>query len=140
MNVPSSAPAASPRVSKAWSYTFDGLIGNHISQALQRGFSQYMPDYLARYPDFIALAVVLLLTGEIGVQIRMGREGCGGGAERLGVAESQVIRTWNKGLGYGFPGGSVVKNLLANVEDVVSTHGSGGSPGGGDGNPLQCSC
>lgn len=89
MNV-SSPAAATASVSKAWSYTFDGLIGNHISQALQRGFSQYMPDYLARYPDFIALAVVLLLTGEIGVQIRMGREGCGGGAERLGVAESQV--------------------------------------------------
>uniref|UniRef100_A0AC11AY37 Uncharacterized protein n=1 Tax=Ovis aries TaxID=9940 RepID=A0AC11AY37_SHEEP len=56
---------ATASVSKAWSYTFDGLIGNHISQALQRGFSQYMPDYLARYPDFIALAVVLLLTGAL---------------------------------------------------------------------------
>ena len=139
MNV-SSPAAATASVSKAWSYTFDGLIGNHISQALQRAFSQYMPDYLARYPDFIALAVVLLLTGEIGVQIRMGREGYGGGAERLGVAESRGIRTWNKGLRCGFPGGSVVKNLLCNVEDVVSTPGSGGSPGGGDGNPLQCSC
>ncbi|XP_005910447.1 cationic amino acid transporter 3 [Bos mutus] len=56
---------ATASVSKAWSYTFDGLIGNHISQALQRAFSQYMPDYLARYPDFIALAVVLLLTGAL---------------------------------------------------------------------------
>ena len=40
----------------------------------------------------------------------------------------------------GFPDGSVVKNLPANAEDVGSIPGSGGSPGGGPGNPLQYSC
>ena len=40
----------------------------------------------------------------------------------------------------GFPGGSVVKNLPANVGDVVSIPGSEGPPGGRNGNPLQCSC
>ncbi|KAB0381472.1 hypothetical protein FD755_003389 [Muntiacus reevesi] len=50
-------------VSRAWSYAFDSLTGNHISQALQRVFSQYMPAYLATYPDFLALALVLLLMG-----------------------------------------------------------------------------
>ena len=43
----------------------------------------------------------------------------------------------------GFPGGSVVKNLPANAEgagDVGSIPGSGRSPGGGHGNPLQYSC
>ena len=64
MTVPSSAPAASASVAKAWSSTFDSLIGNHISQALQKTFFQYMPDYLATYPDFVALAMVLLFTGE----------------------------------------------------------------------------
>ena len=42
-----------------------------------------------------------------------------------------------------FPGSSVVKNPPANVGDVrdaVSIPGSGRSPGGGYGNPLQCSC
>ena len=37
----------------------------------------------------------------------------------------------------------VVKNLPANAgdsRDVRSIHGSGRSPGGGHGNPLQCSC
>ena len=37
----------------------------------------------------------------------------------------------------------VVKNILANAEDVRdvgSIPGSGRSPGGGDGNPLQYSC
>ena len=43
----------------------------------------------------------------------------------------------------GFPGGAAVKNLPANAEDkteVCSSPKSGRYPGGGNGNPLQCSC
>ena len=40
----------------------------------------------------------------------------------------------------GFPGGSVVKNSLANSGDSGSIPGSGRSPGEGNGNPLQYSC
>ena len=43
----------------------------------------------------------------------------------------------------GFPGGSVVKNPPANAgdtRDAGSISGSGRSPGGGHGNPLQYSC
>ena len=43
----------------------------------------------------------------------------------------------------GFPGSAVVKNLPANagdVRDLGSIPGSGRSPGGGNGNPLWCSC
>ena len=45
----------------------------------------------------------------------------------------------------GFPSGSVVKKLPANAGDgntgdVGSIPGSGRSPGGGNGNPLQYSC
>jgi len=40
----------------------------------------------------------------------------------------------------GFPGGSVVKNLPANAGHMGSIPGSGRSPGGGNGNPLQYSC
>ena len=42
-----------------------------------------------------------------------------------------------------FPGGSVGKNLPANEGDLgdeSSIPGSGRSPGGGNGNPLQYSC
>ena len=40
----------------------------------------------------------------------------------------------------GFLGGSVVKNLPANAGDTGLIPGSGISPGGGNGNPLQYSC
>ena len=40
----------------------------------------------------------------------------------------------------GFPGGSMVKNPPANAGDMGSIPGSGISPGGGNGNPLQYSC
>ena len=43
----------------------------------------------------------------------------------------------------GFPGGSVIKNQLANAGDpgdAGSIPGSGRSPGGGNDNPLQYSC
>ena len=40
---------------------------------------------------------------------------------------------------WGFPGGAVVKNPLANSGDVGSTLGLGRSPGEGNGNPFQYS-
>ena len=39
----------------------------------------------------------------------------------------------------GFPGESVIKNPSANAEDAGLIPGSGRSPGGGNGNPLQYS-
>ena len=39
-----------------------------------------------------------------------------------------------------FLGGSVVKNLPANMGDLGSIPGLGRSPGEGNGNPPQCSC
>ena len=41
---------------------------------------------------------------------------------------------------WSFLGGSVVKNVPASAGDPSSTSGSGRSPGGGHGNPLQYSC
>ena len=40
----------------------------------------------------------------------------------------------------GFPGGSMIKNLPANVRDTGSIPGSGRSPGEGNGNPVQYPC
>ena len=40
----------------------------------------------------------------------------------------------------GFPGSAVVKNLPGNAGNTGLSPGSGRSPGGGSGNPLQYSC
>ena len=39
-----------------------------------------------------------------------------------------------------FPGGSDGKEFACNVGDLGLIPASGRSPGGGHGNPLQCSC
>lgn len=52
-------------MARAWSSAFDNLIGNHISHMLQgSSVSLNFPHVLAEYPDFFALGLVLLLTGE----------------------------------------------------------------------------
>ena len=53
----------SASVARAWSSAFDSLIGNYISQVLRGTFSLHVPYFLAKYPDFFALGLVLLLTG-----------------------------------------------------------------------------
>ena len=80
MNAPSSASAGTAGLARASSYIFDSLIGNHISQALQETFSLHLPYSLATYADFFALGLVLLMTGETGLNNRMGRAGCEVGA------------------------------------------------------------
>ena len=47
------------------------------------------------------------------------------------VGENDWIATWLS---------SVVKNPSANAGDMGMVSGSGGSPGRGNGSPLQCSC
>ena len=80
MNIPSLAATATAYIARAWSYTFDSLIVNHISQVLQETFPLQIPYFLTTYADFFALALVLLLTGETGVSDRMRRVGYEGGA------------------------------------------------------------
>ena len=84
MSTPS-APAGTASLARASSYIFDSLIGNQISQALQETFSLHLLYSLATYADFFALGLVLLMTGDTGLNNRMGRVGCGVGA---GVGKS----------------------------------------------------
>ena len=58
-----------------------------------------------------------------------------------------LIKTWERqmfnstsGALLGFPGGSVGKETTCSVGDLGLIPGLGRSPGGGHGNPLQCSC
>ncbi|DAA19414.1 TPA: solute carrier family 7 (cationic amino acid transporter, y+ system), member 3-like [Bos taurus] len=57
-------------VARAWSIAFDSHIGNYIFQALEGTFSPYMPYYLTKYPDFVTLSLVLLLTGVLVLGVR----------------------------------------------------------------------
>ncbi|KAJ6653555.1 hypothetical protein lerEdw1_009135 [Lerista edwardsae] len=50
-------------VARAWSATFDNIIGGHISSFFQNHTALHLEHVLAEYPDFFALFLVLLLTG-----------------------------------------------------------------------------
>lgn len=50
-------------VARAWSSSFDNIIGNHISVFFRSSTSLNVPGVLAEYPDFFALLLILLLTG-----------------------------------------------------------------------------
>uniref|UniRef100_A0A3P8WSV2 Cationic amino acid transporter 2 n=2 Tax=Cynoglossus semilaevis TaxID=244447 RepID=A0A3P8WSV2_CYNSE len=49
-------------VAKAWSGTFDEMIGGHIEVFCKTYFSMNSPG-LAQYPDFFAVCLILLLSG-----------------------------------------------------------------------------
>ena len=59
------------------------------------------------------------------------------------ISESSMITCYCSLPVWAFQVALVAKNLPANagdVKDMGSIPGSGGSPGEGNGNPLQCSC
>ncbi|XP_077330485.1 cationic amino acid transporter 3 isoform X2 [Lithobates pipiens] len=49
-------------VARAWSSTFDDIIGKGISTFFQERVAFQVPHVLAKYPDFFALILVILLT------------------------------------------------------------------------------
>ncbi|KAM4696746.1 cationic amino acid transporter 3 [Rhinophrynus dorsalis] len=55
-------------VARAWSSTFDNIIGNHISIFFREKISINV-KILAEYPDFFALILVLLLTALLAVGV-----------------------------------------------------------------------
>ena len=67
MNLPS-ATAATAYLTRAWSYTFDSLIGNHISQMLEGTFSEHMPCSWP-HTQTVAVVLVLLMAGQKGSEL-----------------------------------------------------------------------